>query len=320
MDLSEPRFQDANAARDWLEAQRWPNGPFCPHCGNADQSKIKHLEGKAHRQGVYQCNECREQFTVQVGTVMERSKVPLHKWVLSMHLLGASKKGMSAHLLHRMIGVSYPTAWFIFHRIRKAMEPDDNSGPLGGEGKTVEADETYHGKQDIPRPRKTKRYDPPTKGGRSGPAGKRAIVALVERKGSVRSFHVATADKETITKIVRENIAQESRFHTDESLLYSGSDQHFAAHETVKHSAGEYVRGDVHTNTIEGVFSVFKRGMHGVYHHCREKHLHRYLAEFDFRYNRRTPVGYTDLMRVSDIVRGAEGKRLTYRRTDEAHV
>src|SRR5215207_6560104 len=265
MDLSEPRFHDANAAREWLEAQRWPNGPICPHCGNADPAKIKHLEGKAHRAGVYQCNECREQFTVQVGNVMERSKVPLHKWVLAMHLLGASKKGMSAHQLHRMIGVSYPTAWFIFHRIRLAMREDvASSGPLGGEGKTVEADETYHGKQDVPRPRKTKRYDPPTKGGRSGPANKRAIVALVERKGSVRSFHVAHADKETVTKIVRENIAQESRLYTDESLLYSGSEKHFAAHETVKHSAGEYVRYEdgraIHSNTVENAFSVFKRG------------------------------------------------------------
>lgn len=325
MDLSEPRFHDPVAARAYLEAERWPNGPTCPHCGNADEAKIRQLQGKAHRTGLYQCGECREQFTVQVGTVMERSKVPLHKWVLSMHLMGASKKGMSAHQLHRMIGVSYPTAWFIFHRIREAMREDvKSSGQLGGEGKIVEGDETYHGKQDVPRPRKTKRYDPVTKSGKSGPANKRAIVALVERKGSARSFQVAYADKETVTKIVRENIAKESRLHTDESLLYSGSDQHFAAHGTVKHSAKEYVRYEdgiaIHSNTVEGLFSIFKRGMHGTYHHCREKHLHRYLAEFDFRYNRRASLGFNDVMRVGDIVRGAEGKRLTYRRTNEAQL
>jgi transposase-like protein len=322
MDLSEPRFHDANAARDWLEAERWPHGPVCPHCGNVEPAKITHLKGKAHRRGVYQCNACREQFTVQVGTVLERSKIPLNKWVMAMHLMGASKKGMSAHQLHRMLDVSYPSAWFMAHRIREAMREDvGTSGPLGGEGKIVEADETYHGKIEGPITHSRKRYGwKPTKGGRVGPAGKRAIVALVERKGSVRSFHVAHADKETVTKIIRENVARESRLHTDESRIYGGVASEVAEHETIRHASGEYVRGDVHTNTVENVFSVFKRGMHGVYHHCREKHLHRYLAEFDFRYNRRASLGINDAQRVSDIVRGADGKRLTYRRPHKAQL
>jgi transposase-like protein len=320
MDLSDPRFHDENAARDWLEAQRWPNGRVCPHCGNADQAKIRFLEGKKHRPGVYQCNACREQFTVTVGSVMERSKVPLHKWVMAMHLMGASKKGMSAHQLYRMLGLgSYQTAWFMAHRIREAMREDIGSaGPLGGEGKIVEADETYFGRQDQPKPGKSRKGQPYIKGGKA--ANKRAIIALVERGGSARTFHAGVADKGTVTKIVRENVDRESRLHTDESKLYFGSDEHFATHETVTHSRKEYVRGDVHTNSAEGYFSVFKRGMRGVYQHCREKHLHRYLAEFDFRYNRRASLGINDPQRVADIVRGADGKRLTYRRPDPALV
>lgn len=190
--------------------------------------------------------------------------------------------------------------------------------PMGGEGGIVEADETYYGKTDDRRERKTKRYDPPTKGGRSGPAGKRAIVALVERGGSVRSFHVVVADKESVRKIVASNVAREARLHTDESRLYAGAEKHFAAHETVKHSAGEYVRGDVDTNSAEGFFSIFKRGMKGIYQHCREKHLHRYLAEYDFRYNHRVKLGYSDMERTVAAVKGAGGKRLTYQQSDRA--
>jgi len=326
MDLSEPRFNDANAARDYLEAERWPNGPVCPHCGNVDQAKITSLKGKAHRTGLYQCAECREQFTVQVGTVMERSKVPLHKWVLSMHLMGASKKGMSAHQLHRMIGVSYPTAWFIFHRIRKAMEPLPRTAPpLGGEGKIVEADETYFGQVEPAKVRTVNtRGRPFTKSGKPGPSNKRAVVALVERGGESRIFHVANATADEVRTILFDNVSRKSALHTDESKLYKHVGKAFAGHQTVKHSAGEYVRYEdgaaIHSNTVENVFSVFKRGMHGVYQHRAEKHLHRYLAEFEFRYNRRTALGFTDAERVADIVRGAEGKRLTYRRTDEARL
>ncbi|MBX9930477.1 MAG: IS1595 family transposase [Methylobacterium sp.] len=318
MNLSDPRFIDVDAARAWLEAQRWMNGRVCPHCGNADEAKIKALAGKAHRPGVYQCNECREQFTVTVGTVMERSKIPLNKWVMAMHLMSSSKKGMSAHQLHRMLGVTYKTAWFLSHRIREAMRPGPDAGPIGGEGKIVEADETYFGKTEESRPSPKRKGLPYTKGGRSGPSNKLAIVSLVERGGTVRSFHPGVADKVAVTAIVKENIAKESKFFTDESRLYTGLSAHFVEHSTVKHSVGEYVRGEVHSNTIEGYFSIFKRGMKGIYQHCAEKHLHRYLAEFDFRYNHRTKLGYSDYERSCQLAQGLAGKRLTYRRTDEA--
>lgn len=317
MDLTDKCFHDAEMARKYFEAQRWPHGPVCPHCGNADASKITGLQGKAHRPGLYQCAACREQFTVTVGSVMERSKIPLNKWLLAIHLLGASKKGMSAHQLHRTLKITYQSSWFLCHRIREAMRDNGLSGPLGGDGKIVEADETYFGKTAQPRISK-QRLGRPYKTGSRGPRDKRSIVALVERGGNLRSFHVERADKATVTKIVSENIARETRLHTDESNLYTGADQYFAAHETVKHSRNEYVRGDVHTNTIEGAFSIFKRGMRGVYQHCKEKHLHRYLAEFDFRYNNRISVGVGDTERASRIVKGAEGKRLTYRRPHRA--
>lgn len=220
MNFSDPRFVDVDAARTWLEAQRWPAGRVCPHCGNADETKIRALAGKVHHPGVYQCNECREQFTVTVGTFMERSKIPLNKWVMGMHLMAASKKGMSAHQLHRMLGVTYKTAWFRAHRIRAAMALGTDVGPIGGEGKIVEADETYFGKTEESRPRG--RYAQPfTKGGRSGPSNKLAIVSLVERGGSVRSFHPAIATKVAVTEIVKGNIAKESKLFTDESRLYT---------------------------------------------------------------------------------------------------
>ncbi|WP_375454908.1 IS1595 family transposase [uncultured Methylobacterium sp.] len=316
MNLSDPRFTDVAAAREWLENQRWADGRVCPHCGNADQAKIKALAGKAHRPGVYQCNECREQFTVTVGTVMERSKIPLNKWVMGMHLMAASKKGMSAHQLHRMLGVTYKTAWFMAHRIRAAMAPDAAAGPLCGEGKIVEADETYFGKTEETHVSPQRKGRPFTKKGKGGPSNKLAIVSLVERGGSVRSFHPAVATKVAVTDIVKGNIAKESKLFTDESRLYTGLSAHFGEHSTVKHSIGEYVRGEVHSNTIEGYFSIFKRGMKGVYQHCAEKHLHRYLAEFDFRYNTRTKLGFSDYERSCQLARGIEGKRLTYRRAD----
>jgi transposase-like protein len=317
-DLQNPIFTDETAAREALEAARWPNGPYCPHCGNSDPGKIAKIEGtkRSHRPGLYYCNECKGQFTVTVGTVFERSKVPLTKWWLATHLLGASKKGMSAHQLHRMLGVTYKTAWFMSHRIREAMR-DGSLAPMGGDGGTVEADETYFGKQENPKPSWQRRGRPYLKGG-VGPSGKRAVVSLVERGGRVRSFHPAVADKVTVGGIVADNIAGETVFYTDESRLYGDAKGHFTTHETVKHSAGEYVRGDVHTNTIEGVFSIFKRGMKGIYQHCAEKHLHRYLAEYDFRYNHRVKLGFNDVDRAIAIIKGAEGKRLTYRRPHEA--
>jgi transposase-like protein len=311
--LTDPRFQDADKAREWLEAQRWPTGPICPHCGNSHPDRIVQLHGKAHRPGLYQCKECREQFTVTVGTVMERSKIPLNKWVAAMHLMGASKKGMSAHQLHRMLGITYQSAWFLAHRIREAMKEDTkSSGPLGGEGKIIEADETYYG----PKDRVVKR----TKRGKPSLSQKRVVVGLVERGGKVRTFHVDRATTETVREILVRNADRRSELHTDESNLYPRVGREFASHDTVIHTGKEYVRyeGDrvIHTNSIEGVFSIFKRGMVGVYQHCGEAHLHRYLAEFDFRYNRRTALGVSDAERAEDIVRGADGKRLMYRSPD----
>jgi transposase-like protein len=316
-DLTNPVFTDETAAIEHLEASRWPDGPFCPHCGSVN---VHRMGGKTQA-GMFLCNDCRDKFTARVGTVMERSHVPVHKWLFAIHLLTSSKKGMSAHQLHRMLGVTYKTAWFMAHRIREAMrETGSDVPPLGGKGRVVEADETYFGKQENRRPSPQRKGRPYTKSGKGGPGGKRAVVALVERGGNVRTFHVAVADKVTVTQIVRENIHRESRLHTDESKLYTGSDEHFATHETVTHFHKEYVRGDVHTNTAEGYFSIFKRGMRGVYQHCREKHLHRYLAEFDFRYNHRTALGVNDEERAAAALKGIEGKRLTYRRPHPALV
>jgi len=319
MNLDNPIFQDADKARAYLEAQRWPNGVVCPHCGNADQDALRSLKGKAHRPGVYQCNACREQFSVTVGTVFERSKIPLNKWMLATHLLCSSKKGMSAHQLHRMLGVTYKTAWFMCHRIREAMADDvSQSGPLGGEGKIIEADETYFGATEKKR---TVRKDgqPFTKGGKSGPSNKRPVVSLVERGGKVRTFHVAECNVPNVREILVRNVDRASILHTDESRLYIKVGREYADHRTVKHSAGEYVRDKIiHSNTVENYFSIFKRGMKGIYQHCAEKHLHRYLAEFDFRYNTRTGLKVTDTERTAIALAGIEGKRLTYRRAHGA--
>lgn len=314
MKLTDPIFSDADKARVFMEAQRWPNGPTCPHCGNADASKITGLAGKAHRAGLYQCAECREQFTVTVGTIYERSKIPLNKWLLAIFMLNAGKKGTSAHQIHRQLGVTYKTAWFMCHRIRESMR-QEGLDPLGGKGKVVEADETYFGKPDQPRvsPRRSRDGRPYIKQPRQNT---RPIVALVERGGSVRSFYAPVADAAAVAEIVRKNVKRESRLHTDESRLYPALGKEFAAHETVNHGAKEYARGDVTTNSVETYFSVFKRGMRGTYQHCKEKHLHRYLAEFDFRFNHRTALGFTDGERAALSIKNAEGKRLTYRPTN----
>lgn len=303
--LANPIFSDETAARQWFEAARWPNGPICPKCGSD-----KHYATK--KVGVYRCGRptCRKDFTVMTGTVMERSHAKLTQWAAAFHLAASSKKGFSAHQLHRELGCQYNTAWFIFHRVREAMRRGGlDLPPMGGEGQVVEADETYFGKQEDPQPSPQRKGRPYLTRGRGGPAGKRMVIALVERGGNVRSFHPAKADGETVNAIVRQNIARETRLHTDESRLYITVGKEFAAHETVLHSAKEYARGDVNTNSVEGFFSIFKRGMKGVYQHCAEKHLHRYLAEFDFRYNTRK---ITDMERTVAAVRGAEGKRLTY--------
>jgi transposase-like protein len=306
--FSAPHFHDDEAARKFLEGLLWPNGPTCPHCG---------VIGRAYetkRAGVFRCaeKECRKDFTVTMKTVMERSKIALHKWLQAFHLMCSSKKGVSAHQMHRTMDITYEAAWFMAMRIREAMRAG-GLPPLGGDGKIVEADETYYGRTNEPKPLFRPRDTPYLKKGWKDKGAARAIVALVERGGNVRSFHVAHADKMTVTKIVNDNISRESRLHTDESRLYTGQEFNFASHETVKHSAGEYVRGDVHTNSAEGYFSIFKRGMRGVYQHCKEKHLHRYLAEYDFRYNHRIKLGYNDGDRAALAVKGAAGKRLTYR-------
>ena len=312
--FSEEHFRNDDAARAFLESLRWPEGPVCPHCGSIDRAYV--LKSK----GTWRCAEskCRKNFTVTMNTPMERSHIPLHKWLQAFHLMCASKKGVSAHQLHRMLNITYRSAWFMAHRIRECMRTGGLE-PLGGEGKIVEADETYYGNIDRIKWRtKTTRGEPFTKGGRTGPSNKRPIVALIERGGKVRTFHVPVANKVNVTKIVRENIAKESRLHTDESRLYTGSDKHFATHEAVKHAAGEYVRDDVHTNSAEGYFSIFKRGMRGIYQHCDEKHLHRYLAEYDFRYNNRSKLGIEDGERTALAIKNGEGKRLTYRQPNEA--
>jgi transposase-like protein len=310
MNLSDPRFQNSDRAREYLEAQRWPNGPICTHCGSDD---VTALNGKAHRPGVYQCNACREQFTVTTGSVMERSKIPLNKWLLAMHLMASSKKGYSAHQLHRTLGVTYQTAWFLAHRIREAMQETD-AGPIGGSGKIVEVDETYIGRRENPHPSAQRKGRPYLK--RKKPFDKRSVVALVERGGQVRTFHVEHATAANIREVMVRNIRRDSMLHTDESRLYTETGKEFAGHETVKHSAGEYVRGIVHTNTVENVFSVFKRGMKGVYQHCGEAHLHRYLAEFAFRYNNRSALGVEDTERASKLIHQVSGKRLLYKAAD----
>jgi transposase-like protein len=312
-------FRDETAAREYLERLRWPAGTVCPHCGSVGHSY------KTPTLGRYRCaeKECRKDFTVTVNTPMERSHIALHKWLQAFHLMCSSKKGISAHQLHRTLDITYRSAWFMAHRIRECMRTG-GLAPLGGEGKIVEADETYYGPVAKSKRRdKTTSGRPFTKGGKTGPSNKRPIVALVERGGSVRTFHVPVADGATVGKIVRENIARESRLHTDESKLYPDvAGRWFQAHKTVKHTGGEYVRYEdgetVHTNSAEGYFSIFKRGMRGVYQHCGERHLHRYLAEYDFRYNHRTALGYTDGERAALAIKSADGKRLTYRNANEA--
>lgn len=308
--ISDKHFHDEEAAYAWVEARVWPQGPVCPHCGGFD--RISKMQGKSTRIGTYKCYQCRKPFTVKVGTIFESSHVALRLWLQAIFLIASSKKGISANQLHRTLGVTLKTAWFMGHRIREAMK-STGEPPLGGLNMDVEADETYFGDKHIV----TKR----TKRGKSGHSSKRSVVALVERGGSVRTFHVARADQKTVVDILNANVDPRSRLHTDESRLYQGMD--VKEHHTVTHSRGEYVRRDggkvvYHTNTVEGYFSVFKRGMKGTYQHCAEKNLHRYLAEFDFRYNNRVALGVNDESRADQMVRGIVGKRLTYLTTSSA--
>ena len=310
--ITDPMFHDDDAARAHLERVRWPDGANCPHCGSVE---VVRMEGQAHRPGLLNCRGCRKQFSVTVGSVFERSHVALHKWVLATHLLTASKKGMSSHQLSRMLGVTYKTAWFMGHRIREAMMPD-TSTPMGGEGKIVEADETYHGKAETPILSESRKGRPLLK--RKLSEQKRPIVALVERGGAARAYHVRHVTASNVGAILVRNADLKSRLHTDESRLYPFIGKGFATHETVHHKAGEYARGDVTTNSVEGFFGIFKRGMTGVYHHCGEQHLQRYLNEFSFRYSNRVKLGVDDAQRAVLALRGIAGKRLTYRRASAA--
>jgi transposase-like protein len=307
--LTAPRFIDADAAREHLEALHWPQGPFCPHCGSVDAKRLPEQRGKPSkrspegsiRKGVIQCNGCRKQFTVTVGTVFADSKVPLNKWLLATHLLCASKKGMSAHQLHRMIGVTYKTAWFMFHRIREAMKSNDPD-QFGEDGGMVEVDETFIGRE------------PGTKL-KPGFGHKMKVLALVDRNtGRSRAVVVDSLKAKDIAPIMFHNIAREARLMTDEAYHYGAFSAAFSDHQTVNHSKLEYGRGEAHTNTIEGYFSIFKRGMKGIYQHCAKTHLHRYLAEFDFRYTNRIANGVNDDQRAEIALKGIAGRRLTYRR------
>lgn len=323
--LSKTYFHDEAAAFTHLESIIWGDKPVCPKCGNTEKKTYK-LEGVrtkpskknpegVERHGLKKCGACRKQFTVRVGTVFESSHVPLTKWLQAAYLMMSSKKGISAKQLERTLEVTYKTAWFMAHRLREAMMQGDLP-PMGGEGAIVEADETYYGnKVALKKKRAMQR-----KGikGFGGVANKHIVVSLVERGGNIRSFTVKHATKQTVGKIVRDNLDSRTRLITDESRLYPEAGKEFKSHEKVHHAVGEYVRGDVYTNTLESYYSVFKRGMRGVYQHCGEKHLHRYVAEFDFRYNYRDATGANDMERTEAALSGIVGKRLLYRDSSTA--
>lgn len=307
-----PIFYSAEAAREWLEKMLWPEGSICPHCGLIGCAYK--MRNKSQRPGVYKCKGCEEQFTVTVGTIFERSHIPLNKWVLAFHLMVASKKGMSAHQLHRMLGITYKSAWFMAHRIREALTESPFALKLGGQNKVVEVDETYVGGKEANKHKSRRRTD-----GARGPIDKAPVLALVERDGSVRSEHVANVNAATLKPILQKNIDKASYVMTDESPVYPPIAGEFSGHGRVNHSAEEYVRAQFwHTNTAENYFSILKRGIIGTYHHVSEAHLHRYLAEFDFRYNERVALGVNDDQRMAKAAKGAIGKRLTYQRTRRA--
>jgi transposase-like protein len=307
--LNAPHFQDADKAREFLEKIRWPEGPVCPHCGQMD--KAYRITGKSARPGLYRCaaKECGKQFTVTVGTVFERSKIPLHVWLQATYLLCSSKKGISSHQLHRMMGVTYKTAWFMTHRIREAMR-ELNPGKLGGGGTAVEVDETFIGGKAANRGYKPLRIGRKRRRKVRGWHHKEKVLSLVERGGRVRSYHVKKVTSRELKPIIREQVLADSIINTDEASHYKGLDKEFQGHETVNHSIAEYVRGSASTQAIENYFSILKRGLVGVYQHVGRQHLKRYIGEFDFRYNQRS---VTDDERTAEALRGIEGKRLCYR-------
>lgn len=298
--LSSPHFHSEEKAFAYVEAHLWPNGPACPHCGGVE--RISRMQGKATRMGLHKCYQCRKQFTVRMGTLFESSHVPLHVWLMAIYLISGSKKGISSHQLSRTLGLSLKTAWFLSHRIREAMREGDLT-PFGEGGGAVEVDETYIGR----------------KAGSAIPKGgwghKMTVLGLVDRDtGRSRLFHVEKPGA-PVQAIVLENLSREARLMTDEHVMYRRIGREFAEHSAVHHYNREYVRGDVTTNTVEGAFSIFKRGMRGVYQHCAEKHLHRYLAEFEFRYSHRERLGVDDTARADKMLKGVIGKRLTYKQS-----
>ncbi len=305
--LNRPYFYDEAKAFEHVEAVLWPQGPVCHHCGSMEKPyKLAGVRSKpskknpegVERHGLYKCKDCRGQFTVRMGSIFEESHIPLHKWLQAIHLMCSSKKGVSAHQMHRTLEITYKSAWFLCHRIRESMR-SDNSIPLGGLGKIVEADETFVGmKIGFKRSR--------------GAVHKMKVLSLVERGGHVRSQRLAVLSRVGIEQAIRDNVHPDSRIMTDTAAYYRKPLLGFAGHEKVNHEQDEYVRGEAYTNTLEGYFSLFKRGMRGVYQHCREKHLHRYLAEFDFRYNNRIGLGISDSMRSENVLKSVIGKRLTY--------
>lgn len=299
--LSDDYLHDEQKAYDFVESILWPDGPVCPHCG--ETKRISKMKGKSTRIGSYKCYACRKKLTVKIGTIFEDSHIAMRFWLQAIYLLASSKKGISANQLHRTFGISLKSAWFMAHRIREAMRAG-SLAPMGGASGSgvVEVDETFFGrKKGMPK--------------RRGTGHKHAILSLVERGGDVRSVHVPDIKTSTVVPIVNANVAREARVFTDDALQYENQLEHFAEHGTVNHSAEQYVvpGTDIHTNTIESYFSVFKRGMRGTYQHCDERHLHRYLAEFDFRHNHRVALGVSDKARADAILRGAPGKRLTYK-------
>jgi transposase-like protein len=304
VDLTNPIFHDEDKAREHLEATRWPDGPFCPHCGEAQN--IHRLQGKSNRPGLFQCNSCLDTFSVMLGSVMERSHIPLTKWVLAFHLTAASKKGMSAKQIQRMLGVTYKSAWFLMHRIREAMAPAKTAGPIGGRGKVVESDETFVGgkKKNVHR-------------GKPEPK-KHAVHALVERGGEVRASHVPDVSAKTLRKAIAKHVDPKSAMNTDDALAYYHMSKEFAAHGVVNHSRGEYVSkdGTVHIQSAEAFFAILKRGVMGSFHSVSEQHLQRYVHEFAFRWNTRSALGIEDAERARLMVKAAVGKRLTYQQPD----
>jgi transposase-like protein len=303
-ELDNPAFQDDDLAREWFEARIWPNGPVCTHCGSFGEG-VTRMNGKAHRAGCFQCNACRQQFTVTTGTVMERSKIGLHIWLKAMFLLSSSKKGISTHQLHRMLGVSLKSTWFLMHRIREAAREPYLGALMGSRTEAVQADETFIGRRTTRAGEVRKR----------GYAAKEPVLTLIDDK-QARSFHVPEVNGATLKPILREQIDKAAMVYTDEATYYAGLKVDFpSGHFTVQHNIGEYVRGGATVNRCENYFSILNRGINGVYQHVSPQHLKRYVGEFDFRYNTRVSLGFDDMARTEKLARGAAGKRLTYQRT-----